>query len=371
MARLGVVIALAALVRVQSQSAISLFRLLDLTPTQAYQLDDYLQDRVACFDALNDELRALNVPENYLMFGTQGAKNQIMSAPKLSEVNAVRNATLRVFHIGVALRAPIADCIDHGRCGWVFRHLDALCNRAGGDETDALDRMASDGGKLMSGLMRFVSAWVMPDGHAPMARRRLTTNPPALARAMLHDATSLVARIADAGRRLSLWNHPVGLASTMKTGKLDLKDFLDSIKRRHPEFDADAADAFLQRMERELLGYALDVYADLPMDVKMVAMQALTDPGSRAALIQYLKGTTLLESIAHRFGATDDELRVLRSYASNREPNIDVVVVVLKRRVQISSDAELDAVSVLMRETAPAVRATCALIAWLHEQYPL
>ena len=142
------------------------------------------------------------------------------------------------------------------------------------------------------------------------------------------------------GRRLSLWNHPVTPNLPIQTGQFDLKDFYASIAAKHPDFDVAAAESVVRRMETDALNYAMKVYAELPMDMKMVAMAAMSDQASRFKLVQYLKGTRLLESGVRQFGASDEELRAMRGYAAGDDARFDTVAEAFMRRGAQMSPAE-------------------------------
>ena len=389
-----------------AQGMVKALQLMDASTAEAYQLDDYLSERMACFDELNRELQALHVPSKYFMLGSQGAHNQFMSMPSLSELKLVRNATLRVFHIGPSTRASIIGCVERGECGWVFAHLDTLCHRKGSD-VDALARAVADGEKLLSGVVRAVSAFILPDAppsSPPSQQRRATAEsgvpwaippvsllglaPPTAssmsilgvdrsdastmtARALGYagDVVSSVAERVLSGRRLSLWNHPVAPSLPIRTGQFDLKDFFASLSAQHADFDAAAAESVVRRMETDALNYAMKAYAELPMDMKMVAMAAVTDQASRFKIVQYLKSTRLLESGVRQFGASEEELRALRAYAAGDDARFDVVAEVFMRRIPRLDSAERTALSLMMRETAPVLRMNSAAISWLYGRY--
>ena len=381
-----------------AQSMVKALQLMDLSASEAYEFDDYLHDRAACFDGLNGELKALHVPDKYFMLGSQGARNQFMSVPNIAELNLVRNATLRVFHIGATARAPIVGCVERGECGWLFEHLNTLCHREDGD-VGALRHAVSDGQKLISGVVRAVSAFVIPGAESAHRRAateggaRLVVHPALLLGrgaerdmailgaasdeplSMASQALSYVGTMVDdaarmlTGRRLSLWNHPVAPNLAIQAGQFDLKDFFASLAATYPDFDIAAAESVVKRMETEALNYAMKAYADLPMDMKMVAMAAVSDQASRFKVVQYLKRTRLLESSVRKFGVSDDELSALRGYAAGDDTQFDAVADAFVRRGPELSAAERSALVRMMRETAPVLRMNCALLAWMHGRY--
>ena len=382
-----------------AQSMIKALQLMDMSASEAYELDDYLHDRTACFDGLNGELHAMHVPDKYFMLGTKGTRNQFMSMPNIAELNLVRNATLRVFRIGSTTRASIIGCIERGECGWVFAHMDTLCHRSG-DGSGVLSRAVSDGRKLISGVVRAVSAFVLPDA-SPTSQRRVSTvdakgwNVPPVSllgrtppRTMLGiDAPSSVldgvlgyaGSVANGavnalgmatGRQLSLWNHPVTPSLPIKTGQFDLKDFFASLAAKNSDFDVTAAESVVKRLETEALNYAMKAYAELPMDMKMVAMAAVSDQESRFKMVRYLKGTRLIESGVRHFGASDEEMRAMRGYASGDDSQFDGVAETFFRRASPPlRDPERYALAIMMRETAPVLRMNCAMLVWLHAQH--
>jgi hypothetical protein len=107
----------------------------------------------------------------------------------------------------------------------------------------------------------------------------------------------------------------------------------------------------------------------MPIDMKMVAMAAVSDQASRFKMVQYLKGTRLLESSARQFGVSDVELRALRAFATGDDASFDAVANVFVRRSSDLTDSEKAALKQIMRETSPVLRMNCALLAWLCARY--
>ena len=174
---------------------------------------------------------------------------------------------------------------------------------------------------------------------------------------------------AVSGRRLSLWNHHVAPSLPIQAGQVDLKDFFASIAAKDPDFDVAAAESVVKRMETDALNHVMKAYAELPMDMKMVAMAAVSDQASRFKLVQYLKSTRLLESGVRHFGASDDEMRTLRDYVTGDDARFDAVVEVFIGRGPHLSSSERTALIRIMKETTPVLRMNCALLAWLHGRY--
>ena len=192
---------------------------------------------------------------------------------------------------------------------------------------------------------------------------------------MTSRALSYVGRVVDGaahaltGRRLSLWNHPVAPSLPIQAGMFDLKDLFAGLAAKHPDFDVSAAESAVKRVETEALNYAMKAYADLPLDMKMVAMASVSDQASRFKLVQYLKGTRLLENGVRQFGASEDELHALRGYAAGDDAWFDAVADAFLRRGPRLSDAERGALIRIMREPAPMLRMNCAFLVWLHWRY--
>lgn len=343
-------------------SRTSVFDLVDLTETEAARVHQFMEDRRACFDELNDELQAQGVPRKYLVLGSDGKLEQLASVPKLSELQLVRNTTLRVYRIASARRGAIEECIDRSDCGWIVRHINALCRRD--DDTDELVRIVSDDSKLASALVQAVSAFFLLDGRSLQARQ--------LATAPRSDGTTASSQLADAARRraLSLWSHPIAYPAKIEGGNVDLDDFLASVASKSPALDVRSAREGIRKVEASVTQFAIGVYAHFPFEIKVVAMAAANDAHSRLRLLHYVKdGTDVIPRFVRSLGLTAQEVGDVRAFARGDDGRFDAVAELLLRRLDNLDAEERRALKLVMQETLPLLRMQCALLKWAHARY--